>query len=70
MTPGDGAGTNTLFAPSFFAILTASSTKFSNEFYAELMEANPFMAKVIEETKAFELPAIEQKLEYTGLIQL
>jgi 5-methyltetrahydropteroyltriglutamate--homocysteine methyltransferase len=30
------------------------------------MEANPFMAKVIEETKAFELPAIEQKLEYTG----
>ena len=51
---------------SGFSKTKKASTKFSNEFYAELMEANPFMAKVIEETKAFELPAIEQKLEYTG----
>ncbi len=49
-----------------FSKTKKASTKFSNEFYSELMEANPFMAKVIEETKAFELPAIEQKLEYTG----
>ena len=51
---------------SGFSKTKKASTKFSNEFYAELMEANPFMAKVIEETKAFELPAIEQTLEYTG----
>ena len=59
----------TTYIPNRFAGFSKTkkaSTKFSNEFYSELMEANPFMAKVIEETKAFELPAIEQKLEYTG----
>ena len=40
--------------------------QFSNDFYAELMEANPFMAKVVEESRAFELPRIDDRLSYTG----
>lgn len=40
--------------------------QFSNDFYAELMEANPFMARSVEESRAFELPRIDDRLTYTG----
>lgn len=40
--------------------------RFSDAFYGELMEANPFMAKAVEESRAFELPRIDDRLAYTG----
>lgn len=42
------------------------TVQFSSAFYAELMEANPFMAKTLEESRAFELPRIDDRLSYTG----
>lgn len=42
------------------------SQEFSSLFYQELMEANPFMADNIRNSAAFSLPAIEDKLTYTG----
>ncbi len=42
------------------------SQQFSEAFYKELMEANPQMAKVIQDSKVFDLPSIEDKLVYTG----
>lgn len=40
--------------------------QFSSSFYAELMEASPFMAKTIEESRTFELLRIDDRLSYTG----
>lgn len=40
--------------------------QFSDAFYAELMEANPFMARAVDESRAFDLPVIEDRLTYTG----
>jgi len=42
------------------------SQEFSSLFYQELVEANPFMAANIRNSAAFSLPAIEDKLTYTG----
>ena len=42
------------------------SQEFSSLFYQELIEANPFMANNIRNSAAFSLPAIEDKLTYTG----
>lgn len=42
------------------------SMAFSNEFYSELTEANPFLAKALQEAKTLELPKITDRLTYTG----
>ncbi|MGC8609186.1 MAG: hypothetical protein ACP5UV_04865, partial [Thermoplasmata archaeon] len=42
------------------------SQQFSPQFYAELIEANPAMEKSIRRSEVFSLPAIEDKLTYTG----
>ncbi|MGP6207750.1 hypothetical protein ACNF42_06980 [Cuniculiplasma sp. SKW3] len=42
------------------------SQRFSEQFYRELMEANPYMGKAIQDSRVFDLPAIEERLVYTG----
>ena len=49
-----------------FSSTETASQEFSSLFYQELMEANPFMADGIRNSAAFSLPAIEDKLTYTG----
>lgn len=49
-----------------FSKTEKTTQQFSAEFHAELVEANPFMAKTVEESKAFDLPKIENRLVYTG----
>ena len=59
----------TTYIPNRFSGFSKSkkvTMQFSNAFYAELIEANPFMAKAVEESKAFDLPEIEDRLTYTG----
>ena len=51
---------------SGFSSSRKSSQEFSQDFYRELTEANPAMAKVISEAKAFDLAEIESPLVYTG----
>ena len=51
---------------SGFSTRDRISQQFSSAFYQELMEANPLMAKVIQDSRAFDLPVIEDKLVYTG----
>lgn len=51
---------------SGFSSKNRTSQQFSDAFYAELMEANPFMAKSIQDARAFDLPVIEDRLVYTG----
>ena len=51
---------------SGFSTRDRISQQFSSAFYQELMEANPLMAKVIQDSSAFDLPVIEDKLVYTG----
>lgn len=51
---------------SGFSRTERTSPQFSGEFYAELMEANPFMAKSVEESRSFEMPRIEDRLSYRG----
>jgi len=59
----------TTYIPNRFSGFSSKdkiSQQFSNAFYEELMEANPLMAKIIQDAKAFDLPVIEDKLVYTG----
>ncbi len=59
----------TTYIPNRFTGFSKSertTQQFGNEFYAELMEATPAMAKVLEESRAFELPKVADKLVYTG----
>ncbi len=59
----------TTYIPNRFSGFSSAekiSQQFSNAFYQELMEANPFMSKAIQDTKAFDLPVIEDRLVYTG----
>ncbi len=51
---------------SGFSTRNRISQQFSESFYGELMEANPSMGKAIKDSRVFELPAIEEKLVYTG----
>ena len=59
----------TTYIPNRFTGFSSSSRvsqQFSNEFYAELMEASPHLASMIQETKSFDLPVIQDRLQYTG----
>ncbi len=49
-----------------FSSVERISQQFSNAFYQELMEANPFMSNAVLATKALDLPVIEDRLVYTG----
>ena len=51
---------------SGFSTRDRISQQFSSAFYQELMEANPSMTRVIQDSRAFDLPVIEDKLVYTG----
>ena len=51
---------------SGFSTRERISQQFSSAFYQELMEANPSMTRVIQDSRAFDLPVIEDKLVYTG----
>ena len=51
---------------SGFSTRNRISQQFSESFYGELMEANPSMGKAIQDSRVFELPAIEEKLVYRG----
>jgi 5-methyltetrahydropteroyltriglutamate--homocysteine methyltransferase len=51
---------------SGFSTKKRVSQQFSETFYRELMEANPSMGKAIQDSRVFELPAIEEKLVYRG----
>ena len=59
----------TTYIPNRFQGFSKSeraTQQFGDAFNAELLEANPAIAKSLVETRAFELPAIESRLSYTG----
>ena len=59
----------TTYIPNRFNDFSKServNVQFSSAFYAELMEANPVTARSVEESKAFELPKIDDRLSYIG----
>ena len=49
-----------------FSKTERATQRFGEKFYAELAEANPAIARGLEEARTFELPRIVDRLAYTG----
>lgn len=59
----------TTYIPNRFSGFSKSSRvsqQFSTDFYNEMVEASPHLAAMIQETKSFDLPVIDDRLQYNG----